>query len=36
VHTDVRLRNRGTMVFGVGREPRGGDGALIVLLKAEE
>ena len=36
VHTDVRLRNRGTMVFGVGREPRGGDGSLIVLLKAEE
>ena len=36
VHTDVRLRNRGTMVFGVGREPRSGDGSLIVLLKAEE
>ena len=36
VHTDIRLRNRGTMVFGVGREPRNGDGSLIVLLKAEE
>jgi hypothetical protein len=36
VHTNVRLRNRGTMVFGMGRDPRGSDGALIVLLKAEE
>lgn len=36
VHTDVRLRNRGTMVFGMGRDPRGSEGSLIVLLKAEE
>lgn len=35
VHTNVRLRNRGTMMFGVGRDPRG-DGSLIVLLKAED
>jgi len=35
VNTNVRLRNRGTMMFGVGRDPRG-DGSLIVLLKAED
>lgn len=36
VHTDVRLRNRGTMVFGMGHDPHGSEGSLIVLLKAEE
>jgi hypothetical protein len=35
VHTNVRLHNRGTMMFGVGRDPHGG-GSLIVLLRAEE
>ncbi|HLK11752.1 MAG TPA: hypothetical protein VKW76_10260 [Candidatus Binatia bacterium] len=38
VDTNVRLRNRGTMLFGVGQAGRGGegDGALIVVLRAEE
>jgi hypothetical protein len=32
VDTNVRLTNGGTMVFGVGRDARGGDGALLILL----
>jgi hypothetical protein len=38
VDTNVRLRNRGTMLFGVGRDGRAGEGsgALIVVLRAEE
>jgi hypothetical protein len=38
VDTNVRLRNRGTMLFGVGQDGRGGEGsgALIVVLQAEE
>jgi hypothetical protein len=35
VDTNVRIVNGGTMMFGVGRNPRIGDDALIVLLKAE-
>src|SRR5262249_61609288 len=35
VDTNVRLVNGGTMVFGVGRDARGGDGALLILLRAE-
>lgn len=35
VDTNVRLLNGGTMVFGVGRDARGGDGALLILLRAE-
>ena len=38
VDTHVRLRSGGTMAFGMGRDGRAGydDGALIILLKAEE
>jgi hypothetical protein len=36
VDTNIRLQNRGTMLFGVGRDARVADGALIILLKAEE
>jgi hypothetical protein len=35
VDTNVRLVNGGTMVFGVGRDARGADGALLILLRAE-
>jgi hypothetical protein len=35
VDTNVRLPNGGTMVFGVGRDARRGDGALLILLRAE-
>ncbi len=35
VDTNVRLANGGTMVFGVGRDARGGDGALLILLRAQ-
>ena len=35
VDTDVRLRNRGTMLLGVGRQAGRADGALIIMLKAE-
>jgi hypothetical protein len=35
VDTNVRLVNGGTMVFGMGRDARGGDGALLILLRAE-
>ena len=34
--TQVRLRNHGTMVFGVGRDARSGAGALLILLRVEE
>jgi hypothetical protein len=34
VDTNVRLANGGTMVFGVGRDARGGGGALLILLRA--
>ena len=33
--TNVGVQNGGTMLFGVGRDPRMGDDALIVVLKAE-
>jgi hypothetical protein len=33
--TNVGVMNGGTMMFGVGRDPRMGDDALIILLKAE-
>jgi len=35
VDTNVRLLNGGTMVFGVGRDARSGDGAILILLRAE-
>lgn len=35
VDTNVRLVNGGTMVFGVGRDARSGDGAVLILLRAE-
>ena len=35
VDTNVRLANGGTMVFGVGRDARGGDGAVLILLRAQ-
>jgi hypothetical protein len=35
VDTNVRLVNGGTMVFGVGRDSRTADGALLILLRAE-
>ena len=34
--TDVRLQNRGVMLFGVGQDSRAADGALIIMLKAGE
>ncbi len=34
VDTNVRLQNRGTMLFGVGQDSRYADGAMIILLKA--
>lgn len=36
VDTLVRLPNRGTMAFGVGRDGRVADGATLILLRAEE
>ena len=36
VDTNVRLVNGGTMVFGVGRDARGGDGAVLILLHAQQ
>jgi hypothetical protein len=35
VDTNVGVTNGGTMLFGVGRDPRLGDDALIIVLKAE-
>ena len=35
VDTDVQLQNRGVMLFGVEQDRDGGDGALIIMLKAE-
>ena len=35
VDTNVRVLDGGTMMFGVGRDARMGDDALIILLKAE-
>ena len=35
VDTNVGVTNGGTMLFGVGRDPRMGDDALIIVLKAE-
>ena len=35
VDTNVRLANGGTMVFGVGRDARSGDGAILILLRAQ-
>jgi hypothetical protein len=35
VDTNVGVQNGGTMLFGVGRDPRMGDDALIIVLKAE-
>lgn len=34
--TDFRLRNRGTMLFGVGRDGRPEGGVLIIVLQAAE
>ncbi|MFN8544025.1 MAG: hypothetical protein U0807_07460 [Candidatus Binatia bacterium] len=36
VDTHVRLRNRGTMLFGVGRSDRDEDGAMIIVLRARQ
>ncbi len=36
IDTDVRLQNRGVMLFGLGRDERAPDGALIIMLRAEE
>ena len=36
VDTDVRLQNRGVMLFGVDPERGPADGVLIIMLKAEE
>lgn len=36
VDTDVRLQNRGVMLFGVGQDSRPAEGALIIMLKAED
>ena len=36
VDTNVRLANGGTMVFGVGRDARSGDGAILILLRAQK
>ena len=35
IDTDVRLRNRGTMLLGVGPQTGPADGVLIIMLKAE-
>ena len=36
VDTDVRLQNRGVMLFGVEKDTRADEGALIIMLRAEE
>lgn len=36
VDTDVRLQNGGVLLFGVGRGGNTPDGALLIMLKAEE
>ncbi len=36
VDTDVRLQNRGVMLFGVGQDSRAAEGALIIMLRAED
>lgn len=36
IDTDVRLQNRGVMLFGVDTDSHVADGALIIMLKAEE
>jgi len=36
VDTNVRLVNGGTMVFGLGRDARAADGALLILLRAQD
>jgi hypothetical protein len=36
VDTDVRLQNRGVMLFGVGQDSHAAEGALIIMLRAED
>lgn len=36
VDTDVRLQNHGVMLFGVNQDEGAGDGALIIMLRAED
>lgn len=36
VDTDVRLQNRGVMLFGVGQDVSTEDGALIIMIRAED
>ncbi len=36
VDTDVRLQNRGVMLFGVDQDPGMTQGALIIMLRAED
>mgnify|MGYP001226874156 CR=1 FL=1 len=36
IDTDVRLQNRGVMLFGVGQDVRAQNGALIIMIRAED
>lgn len=36
IDTNVRLIDHGSMVFGLGKDARTGDGALLIVLKAEQ
>ena len=36
VDTDVRLQNRGVMLFGVNQDEGADDGALIIMIRAED
>jgi len=36
VDTDVRLQNRGVMLFGVNQDEAAADGALIIMIRAED
>jgi len=36
IDTDVRLQNRGVMLFSVDQDSRVADGALVIMLKAED
>lgn len=36
VDTDVRLQNRGVLLFGVDQDGRAAGGALLIMLRAEE
>lgn len=36
IDTNVRLIDRGSMVFGLGKDAKSGDGALLIVLQAEQ